>query len=90
MSKQTFLEKCYKDKEGRVVLYQTPNAPLVLWVVSTIFSHLITNGVFHQIFSLIAFGAIFTWSWLELFQGSSYFRRLLGAIVLVGSIVGRL
>ena len=87
---QTFLEKCYKDNSGRVVLYQTPNLPLIVWIVTTLLGHIFATGELHEALSLIAFGAIFTWAWLELFQGSSYFRRVLGLIVLVAAVANRL
>lgn len=32
---------------------------------------------------LVAFGALFTWAWQELFEGVNYFRRSLGLIGLI-------
>jgi hypothetical protein len=37
----------------------------------------------------LAFGSLFTWAWLELFQGVNYFRRALGLGVLIGVIASR-
>ncbi|HEY9908282.1 MAG TPA: hypothetical protein V6D18_11845 [Thermosynechococcaceae cyanobacterium] len=37
----------------------------------------------------MAFGSLFTWAWLELFQGVNYFRRSLGLIVLLGAIASK-
>jgi hypothetical protein len=35
----------------------------------------------------VAYGSLFTWAWLELFQGVNYFRRSLGLLVLVGVVI---
>jgi hypothetical protein len=44
----------------------------------------------HTGLDAIAFGSLFTWAWLELFQGVNYFRRALGFIVLLFAIASRL
>lgn len=79
--KQSILDRCYKDKSGRVVLAQFPNAPLITWAVATALTHVISNARFDSLLHIIAFGAIFTWAWLETFQGVTYFRRVLGLMV---------
>jgi hypothetical protein len=38
------------------------------------------------VFSLLANGSLFTWAWMELFQGVNYFRRGLGLAVFIGMI----
>lgn len=89
MATQAFLEKCYKDKEGKNTLVQIPNTPLITWFISMVLAKLISAGTLHQILSIISFGTLFTWAWLELFSGSSYLRRLLGPLILVGLIHSR-
>lgn len=88
--KHDFIDKFFKDKAGKLALWQRPNLPLGAWAVSTIISKIISQTKLHQIFELVAFGAIFTWAWLEIFKGASYFRRVLGITVLVLSIISRL
>lgn len=84
MAKQTFIDKCFKNKEGRITLFQAPNAPLVLWLASTTLSKLaIEHSTTQRLFSTVAFGALFTWAWLEIFSGVNYFRRVLGGTILV-------
>ena len=82
MTKQSFIEKCYKDKNGKVTLAQTPNLPIIVGLLAGLLRSAVAHGTVHSVLDLIAFGALFTWAWLELFQGSNYFRRLLGAVVL--------
>lgn len=80
----------FKDKHGKVVVWQKLNPPIILWIVSTAASKLIKHGTWHNLLDIVAFGAIFTWAWLEIFQGASPFRRVLGAVVLILSIRSRL
>nr|WP_223805582.1 hypothetical protein [Pseudanabaena sp. UWO310] len=47
---------------------------------------IVTTGKVNSGLSLLAFGALFTWAWLELFDGVNYFRRLLGLLVLLLAI----
>jgi hypothetical protein len=46
-------------------------------------SWILPAGFWQQIFTYASFGLLFTWAWLELVSGKSYFRRLLGLVVLV-------
>ena len=87
---QTFLDKCYKNPEGKVVLAQAPNLPLLVWFPAMIMAKIVQTGTVHHLFDLVAFGAIFTWAWLELFQGDAYIRRIFGLTVLIIIIAGRI
>lgn len=88
--KQSFTEKCYKDKNGYVVLGQTPNIPIIIWFLSTVLAKLFSNGKSHDLFTAIAVGSLFTWALLELLQGVNYLRRALGAVVLIFILVSKL
>ncbi len=77
------------DKHGRLCIFQKPNPPLISWIIFTLVSK-ISNGQFSKVFEVIAFGSLFTWAWLELFQGSCYLRRLFGLVVLVFIIRNRI
>lgn len=82
--KQTFLEKCYKDKNGKVIIGQSPNVPIIVWGVSRIILLVLEkNTTAYTTVSHIAFGSLFTWAWLELFSGANYFRRAAGIVVLL-------
>ena len=91
MSKpENFIERCYKDKNGKVTLVQAPNVPILLWLACVILQKIVTTGKIYSAFELIGFGALFTWAWLEIFQGCNYLRRLLGAVVIIFLILSRL
>ena len=86
----TLLDRTFRDPEGNLVLAQKPNLPIIVWLSATLLQFIATNGKIHTGLDLIAFGSLFTWAWLELFQGVNYFRRGLGLVVLVSGIVLRL
>lgn len=87
---KSWQDKVIKDKNGRITLWQSPNLPLLTWAAATLASKLFAHGRPHQVLEIIAFGAIFTWAWLEVFAGVNYFRRTLGLVVLILSIHSRL
>ncbi len=84
------LDKIFRDREGKVVLAQTPNLPLIVWIVASLLRLIFTTGKVNIGLEAIAFGSLFTWAWEELFQGVNYFRRALGLLVLVGLIASKI
>ena len=79
-------DKFFRDSNGNIVIAQPPNPPIILWGVASLLKLVFTSGLTNVALDLIAFGSLFTWAWLELFQGVNYFRRLLGLVVLVGFV----
>ena len=77
----------FSDKDGKIVIWQTPNAPLLAWIVFTLSSHLFKHGSVHQITHIAATIALLIWALLEIKSGTSPFRRMLGLSVLIFSIV---
>lgn len=73
--------KTWKNRQGQVVIWQTPNLPLIAWAGLTIGS-LLVNGRPADILSWLGSAALIIWSLLEIFRGASYFRRALGLLVL--------
>jgi len=80
----------FHDSEGNIVLAQTPNLPLIVWGVASLLQLIFTTGKVHIGLELLTFGALFTWAWLELFDGVNYFRRTLGLLVLIVAIAARI
>lgn len=80
----TLFDRTFRDSEGKIVVAQKPNLPIVVGLTATLLQLLPTSGKLQTGLDLVAFGALFTWAWLELFQGVNYFRRGLGGLVLVG------
>ncbi len=83
----TIVEKIFRDKDGKVVIWQWPNIPLWSWILFSVLAMVIKRGKPHTGFHLLAESSIFTWAYLELRHGESLFRRILGGLVLADMIV---
>lgn len=83
-------DRVFRDSEGKIVLAQLPNPPLIGWISATLLQLIFTTGQIKLGLEAIAFGCLFTWAWEELFQGVNYFRRGLGLLVLGFSIVTKI
>ena len=78
-------DRFWKDRRGRVVLWQTPNAFLIAWAALTTVS-LLFGGRAADVLAIAGEGALIVWSFLEIFKGVNYFRRTLGLLVLIFAI----
>jgi len=87
--KNTLFDKIFRDSDGNIVLAQMPNLPIIVWITASLLKLVFTTGEINTALDALAFGSLFTWAWLELFQGVNYFRRALGLGVLIGVMVSR-
>lgn len=87
--KNTLFDKIFRDSDGNIVLAQMPNLPLIVWITAILLKLVFTTGVVNTVLEALTFGSLFTWAWLELFQGVNYFRRALGFGVLIAVIASR-
>jgi hypothetical protein len=90
LMENTFFNQVFRDSEGKIVLAQMPNLPLIVWIVASLLKILLTTGKINIGLDVLAFGSLFTWAWEELFQGVNYFRRALGFLVLFGLIASKI
>lgn len=86
----TFFNQVFRDDEGKIVLGQPPNLPIIVWITATLLKMIFATGRINTGLEVIAFGTLFTWAWEELFQGVNYFRRALGFIVIISLIVSKI
>lgn len=86
----TLFDRTFRDSEGKIVIAQPPNLPLLVGLAATLLELVFPGGKLQIGVDLVAFGALFTWAWQEVFEGVNYFRRSLGLIVLMGMIALRL
>ena len=77
------IDKVFKDKDGKVVLGQAPNLPIILAMAFWVPSLIINTGVLHSLLYLLFLGFLGWWAMLEILQGVNYFRRLLGLLGLI-------
>jgi len=86
----TLFDRTFRDSEGKIVLAQMPNLPILVGLAATLLQLVLPSGKIQTGLDLVAFGALFTWAWQELFEGVNYFRRALGLVVLMSMIALRL
>ena len=72
---------------ARFPLVQPPNAPLWIALAAWLLAAP-TDGSVHAYARATFYAALAAWAWLELTDGTNWFRRLLGAAGLV-YVVGR-
>lgn len=82
----TLFDRIFRDNEGNIVIAQKPNLPILLGLTATALHFVLPAGQLQTTTSVIAFGTLYAWAWMELFQGVNYFRRSLGLVSLVGLI----
>ncbi|TAH31659.1 hypothetical protein EYC59_06505 [Candidatus Saccharibacteria bacterium] len=81
-----FVNTVFRDKHGKVVLWQPPNLPIAVWVVARVLQWPL-SGKPEEFMGLVGTGALLLWATLELFEGANYFRRVLGLVVLAITLV---
>ena len=86
----TLLDRTFRDREGKIVIAQMPNLPLLVGLAATSLQLILPSSDLKTAIDLVAFGALFTWAWQEIFKGVNYFRRALGLVVLVGILALKL
>ncbi len=83
---QSVWDKIWRDAEGNISIVEMPNIPIAMAALFLIVSNIFSQGRLHISAQYIYFGFLFTWAWLEISTGKSYFRRALGALVLIAII----
>lgn len=78
------------DKDGKITLAQSPNLPIVGWIAFKLAAMLTTNAQLKTGFELIGTAFLFTWAYLEITEGDSNFRRLLGVLVMLFTVLSML
>jgi hypothetical protein len=84
--KYNWFDKFIRNKEGRVVIWQPPNFPLVAWALFA-FTSKIASGDLKEFTQFAGTAFLFTWAYLEITKGESKFRQLLGLAVLIGIVI---
>lgn len=88
--KDGMIGKFIRDKHGRVAIWQTPNIPLIGWFVLAVIAHFLKLGGLKTSLEYFSTAFLFTWAYLELTGGASYFRRVLGALVMLSIVMSHL
>lgn len=76
------IKKFFTDKNGSIVVFQRPNLPIIAWLLFLGLAKIWQTGRWHSVFSAASTISLIFWALIEIFWGASYFRRVLGVIVL--------
>lgn len=74
-------------RRGKYVIAETPNAPLIVFMVAIVLAVLTNPGFLQRTLFTIAFATFIYWGWQEWHSGRSRFRKLLGMLAIV-SVAG--
>ena len=80
-------DRFFRDNTGEIVVAQAPNIPILVWIAATLLKLVVKTGQVKIALDVLAFGSLLYWSFLEITQGATYFRRDLGVIVLIALMV---
>lgn len=87
MSPKNLFDKIFCDSSGHIVITQWPNISFSVFIAAELLSLIFSSGVIHTIAKYLAIFFLTWWSFQELLTGVNYFRRVLGAVILVGTIL---
>lgn len=79
---RSFWDRFWKDERGRLVIFQWPNKWLYIWA-GLVFISFFTTGTAASFWYYLSMGVLSIWALLEVVRGASYFRRLLGCLVIL-------
>lgn len=82
------LDWFFKSKDGKWAIVQTPNTLLMFWLVLTVGIRMVDGGELRDGLGLLRDAVLFAWSYLELTSGTSRFRRVVGATIMILVIIG--
>jgi hypothetical protein len=87
MTSKKIIDKCIKDKNGKIVLGQFPNAPLFGWLGFKLIGYLPLSTALLNGSRFISTAFLFNWAYLEITSGATYLRRAFGAAVMLMLVI---
>lgn len=82
------IKQLFKDRHDRVVVWQAPNLLLGCWIVLRILMFIVSQGKLHLVFEQLSNAVLFTWAYLEITEGVTTFRKVLGGAVMTLLVLG--
>lgn len=77
----------FRSADGDLTIWQFPNPALWVWIVAVALGLFPLSSAHAAATAGVRHGALLAWALDEVVRGSSPFRRVLGAVVLVGQLV---
>jgi len=89
-TKRSFVDRFFKNKEGRVVIFQSPNWPLYGWIFFRLMMRLTDRNDSNGVLSILSVIFLLIWAMWELKSGVNYFRKVLGGVIIISTLIGLL
>jgi hypothetical protein len=86
MTKKQLASYVFKDAEGKFVIMQWPNIPLMGWLVFKIAAVISKDQSLDTTLNGLGTTFLLGWATLEITSGSNLFRKLLGLTVFIATI----
>jgi len=83
-----FAKKFFEDMDGKVVLVQSPNLPILGWFIFMIIGYFIAAGALRDGVTILSGAFLFLWAYLEITDGATFFRRFIGATIMIAVVIG--
>jgi hypothetical protein len=83
------LDRFIRDKKGHIAIWQFPNVPLLGWLVCRLATLVVAGSLEHTL-KYVGTAFLLVWAYLEITQGASYFRRVVGLLVFIGTLVSNM
>ncbi|MDB5165580.1 MAG: hypothetical protein JWM00_470 [Candidatus Saccharibacteria bacterium] len=77
------IKRFFTDSHGKLAIIQVPNSLLLTWLLVLAITMVMGDTNLKHNLEQLNRAVLFTWAYLEIIKGSSYFRRVLGAVVMV-------
>ena len=84
--KMNSISSFFKDKNGKWAIIEFPNGLLLAWIILVILGMYVHDSELKSSLGRLSGAVIFAWAYLEITKGRSYFRRVLGAGILISLI----
>ena len=81
-----YLDWLFKDLQGRngkYVIAEAPNLPLIVFMVTIVLALIMYRGFFQTFFAACAYLSFAYWGYFEARSGRSRFRKILGYLALL-------
>jgi hypothetical protein len=87
MTIKTLFDTFFHDKQGKIVIWETPNWTLIGWAFFRVLNAVHFQASLRSGFVFLSAALLFAWSLQEIVHGDSYFRRFLGVAVLLSIVL---
>jgi len=87
MSTMSWFNHIFRDSNGKIAIIQWPNIPLSGWILFKVAAMISNNSSLIDVFNIFGTVLLLIWASLELTNGTSTFRRILGLVILIFTIL---